>query len=444
MSNAHPKSSLLVIFAPLLSLVVYAIGHGLLGTLLTVRMSAEEVSPQWIGFISSAYFAGLIAGTFVNTRIILRVGHIRAYAVYASILASVALVFGLVVRPEIWLVLRLVGGFATGGLFVVIESWLMVSTTTNQRGRVMGLYMVLFYASMATGQLLLKSVDIMLLVPFTLAALASSLSIIPLALTKTKSPQFEDHGRLSLRKLVSITPAGVASSFSAGLLLGVIYGLLPLFFFRVGLEVGATANMMAVVIIGGMCLQYPLGRISDRFDRRLVLALLFSLILILSCLCIWMNVTENQLLTAAFMFLFGGAMFSIYPISLSHACDELPSGQTINGNQGMLRSYSIGAMTGPIVAPQFISMAGPPGLFAYFIAVTSLVLAFLFWRRFVRKPVPLRDHSQFATAVPNTSLMSEYDPRSEHADTLDKMGSKQDGEPSNQDIADADSKSMNQ
>ncbi len=413
MPIAPRKSSIIGIVVPLLSLVIYSVGHGLFGTLISVRLSAEGVSPQWIGAVSSAYFAGLIAGAFINTKLILGVGHIRAYAAYASILACASLIIGLVVIPEVWLVLRLIGGFATGGIFVVIESWLMVSTSSKVRGQVLAIYMVLLYGAMAGGQMILKWVDITLLVPFALTALAASLSVVPLTLLKTQTPQMEYHGRLPLSRLFKLTPTGVVASLCGGMLLGVIYGLLPLFFSEVGYDVGDTANMMALVIIGGMCLQYPLGRMSDRYDRRMVIASLFGVTLVLSCTFIWTNAIANTWATAGFMLLFGGVTFSIYPISLSHACDELPPEQMINGNQGVLLCYSTGAVIGPNLAPWFISIRGPMGMFVYFTLISSLVLVFLLWRRSVRTAVPLQEHAMYSATVPTSPFLAEMNPRAD-------------------------------
>ncbi|OZG74420.1 MFS transporter [Hahella sp. CCB-MM4] len=434
MSPAPLKSSIFGIVAPLISLVTYSVGHGLLSTLVTVRLSAEEVSPQWIGFVSAAYFAGLIAGTFINTKLILGVGHIRAYAAYASILASTSLLFGLAVYPEFWLFLRLIGGFATGGLFVVIESWLMASTSAKVRGQVLGVYMVLLYAAMAGGQMILKWVDIMMLIPFALAALAASLSVIPLSLLKSQLPEIEDHGRLPFKRLFKLTPSGVMASFCGGLLLGVVYGLLPLFFSSVGYDVGDTANMMAVVIVGGMCMQYPLGRISDRYDRRMVIAFLFGLTMVLATAFIWMNAIDNQWMTAVFIFLFGGVMFSIYPISLSHACDELPPEQVINGNQGVLLSYSLGAMIGPMLAPWFMSVRGPMGVFVYFTTVSALIVVYLLWRRTVRSPVPIEAHNTFTATVPTSPLIAEMDPRGD-PEIETTMASHDESENADQEVA---------
>lgn len=160
--------SLTRLLSPLASLVIFILGHGMFNTLLTVRLSAEQVSVQAIGLVSAAYFGGLVLGAFVNACLIIRVGHIRAYAAYASLLCFLFLLHGMVVEPVSWAALRLVGGFATGGLFVVLESWMLVSSSPANRGRLMSLYMILLYGSLAMGQLVLKWVDPMVLTPFAL------------------------------------------------------------------------------------------------------------------------------------------------------------------------------------------------------------------------------------------------------------------------------------
>ncbi|MDF2176721.1 MFS transporter [Aliiglaciecola sp. CAU 1673] len=410
-----PRAALVSLSSPLLSLVVYSIGHGMMTTLLTLRMAEEMVSVQWIGAVSASYFAGLLVGSFVNSKVILRVGHVRAYAAYASLLCSLALLYGLVFDPMVWMGLRLLGGFAAGGLFVVIESWIMVSAPVKLRGRIMAIYMVLFYAAMASGQMLLKHVDIMVLVPFALSALAASLSVIPLMLSKVDMPQITRHEKLSVFTLMKLTPTGVMSCFVSGLYLSVAYGLLPLFFAQVGYNVEDIANMMAVMIIGGMCLQYPLGRLSDRLDRRIVLVGLFVSTLVISLMFVLFGVEDFPLFTSILVFMLGGTIFAIYPISLSQACDELPTSQVISGNQGLLLVYSIGAMIGPLLAPLFLMMLGASGMFSYFGLMALLTLSFLYWRLSVRPAVPLEAHRAFSASTPNTPVMAELDPRAEGA-----------------------------
>jgi MFS family permease len=399
------------VISPLISLVIFILGHGLMSTLLTVRLSAEQVDAQAIGLVSGAYFAGLVLGSFANARLIIRVGHIRAYAAYASLICTLTILHGLIVDPWVWAGLRLLGGFATGGLFVVLESWMLVSSTPANRGKLMSLYMILLYGALAAGQLLLKVIDPMMLVPFALCAMAASLSVIPLALSRVAMPAMIQPQKVGFLELFRLTPAGMWSSMTSGLILGAIYGLLPLFFTDSGYPIERVANMMAVVILGGMCLQYPIGRISDRFDRRLIIGVLAALLSVIALLMVILPAPQPQWLMTGLIFLFGGLAFSIYPLSLSHACDELKPDQVLSANQGLLLAYSLGAMIGPVLAPTAIHLFGPQGLFAYFCLCGALLTLFLIWRQRVRAPVPLAEHQQFMPVPPNTPMSAELEPR---------------------------------
>ncbi len=398
---------------PLFSLVIFILGHGLLTTLLSIRLSAEQVSAQWIGLLSTGYFAGLVIGSFINARLIIRVGHIRAYAAYASLLACICILHGLVVEPATWVLLRLLGGFATGGLFVVIESWMLVSSTPATRGRLMALYMILLYGALAGGQLLLKYVDPLQLAPFALIAMTASLSVVPLALTRVAMPVQESPQPISFLALLRLTPSGMWGCFASGLILGALYGLLPLFFTDSGYTLNRVANMMAVVIFGGMCLQYPLGRISDRFDRRLIICGLAIGLTLISLLMLMLPAPQPRWALASLTFLFGGLAFSIYPMSLSHSCDELTPAQVISANQGLLLSYSLGAMIGPVLAPSAITLLGPKGLFAYFTLCSAGLAVYLMWRKRVRAPVPMAEHQAYMPIPPNTPVGAELDPRTQ-------------------------------
>lgn len=400
-----------VLMAPLLSMTIYVIGHGLLTTLLTVRLNLAGTSPNVIGMVATAYFGGLVAGTYVNSRVISRVGHIRAYAAYASLLACITILYGFIESAGIWIILRFIGGFATGGLLVVIESWMLVNSRQEFRGRVMAVYMVLFYGAFAAGQLLLQVYPPEALESLALAAMAASLSVVPLALTRVEIPKLEAKGKPDIIALIRKTPAGTIGGFSAGMILGVIYGLLPLFFAETGYDLGQIANMMVVVILGGMTLQYPLGKLSDHMDRRIVLLLLFSATGLLSLAFIWLEATSNILLTAGLLFVSGGMFFSIYPISLSHACDELSQNEIIEANQGLIICYSIGAMTGPLIAPVFMTLRNSTGIFWYFVLLASLTSLFLLWRLNVRDKVQPEEQLAFSISTPNTPVIVELDPR---------------------------------
>ena len=239
--------------------------------------------------------------------------------------------------------------------------------------------------------------------------------MLPLALTRVPLPQTEAARHISLLTLARLTPAAVGSCVASGLVLGGVYGLLPLFFAANGRSLEAVANLMALVILGGMVLQYPLGRLSDRFDRRRILAwlglglLLFSITMLIASQLPW------SWLRAGAIFLFGGLAFSLYPISLSQACDELTPEQMVSANQGMLLAYSLGSMTGPLLASQAMQRIGPQALFAYFALCGGLLTLYLFWRQRQRSPVPIDAHQSYTPMAPNTPLAAELDPRTSDA-----------------------------
>lgn len=417
------------VISPLLSLLLFIIGHGLLSTLLTLRLHAEGVSAGWIGLVSTAYFAGLVLGSFANARLISRVGHIRAYAAYASLLAVLSLWHGLMVDPLTWSLLRLLGGFATGGLFVVIESWMLVSSSPATRGRLMALYMILLYGGLAGGQWLLRYIDPAQLSPFALSAMSASVSVLPLALTRVGMPQTETPRSLSVLTLLRLTPAGMVSCMVSGLLLGGIYGLLPLFFTRQGLALNQVANQMTLVILGGVCLQYPLGRLSDRFDRRRILALLGVAVAMLSLTILLLSHLAQPQMQAGLIFLFGGLAFSIYPISMSHACDELTPEQMVSATQGMLLSYSLGSTIGPLLASQAMTHVGPNGLFGFFALCAGGLTLYLVWRQKVRSAVPMDEHQSYVPVPLNTPLVGDLDPRVPTESVLDDQEDQTDREP---------------
>ena len=247
--------------------------------------------------------------------------------------------------------------------------------------------------------------------PIALAAISASLSVLPLALTRVPLPQTGAASHIGLLTLARLTPAAVGSCVASGLVLGGIYGLLPLFFAASGRDLGAVANLMALVILGGMLLQYPLGRLSDRFDRRRILAGLGLGLLLLSIVMLIASQLPWSWLRAGTIFLFGGLAFSLYPISLSQACDELTPEQMVSANQGMLLAYSLGSMTGPLLASQAMQRTGPAALFAYFAVCGGALALFLFWRQRQRTPVPADAQQSYAPMASNTPLGAELDPR---------------------------------
>ena len=383
------RQLLTMALAPLLGLFILGIGNGFLATVITLRLDAAGETAVVIGWVSSAYFIGLALGAMLNDRLLLRIGHIRAYGSFASLVAVTVLLQGLVDHPWAWFALRLIGGWATVGVYLVIESWLLTAGDQRVRGRLLALYMISLYAAGVLGQLLLGVTEAMGgAASFMVIAMLASLSVLPMAMIPRVSPLIEKAEPLSPLRLITLTPTGVMGSFGSGIAVAAVYALLPLYLQRIGLPVDRVGQMMAVVILGAMLLQYPVGRWSDRHDRQIVLIAIGGFCALISAAILWLPM--STWLLAGLLFLLGGGVFSLYPVAVGHAADRAPAGALVRMSQGLLLINAIGsAISPPLISPVMAAL-GDAGLFWSFGALGLFLVAFFGWRRSVRPaPVPV-------------------------------------------------------
>ncbi|MFO7649056.1 MFS transporter [Halomonas sp. 3H] len=398
------RQLLAMALAPLLGLFILGIGNGFLATVITLRLDAAGQSAVVIGWVSSAYFIGLALGAMLNDRLLLRIGHIRAYGSFASLVAVTVLLQGLVEHPWAWFVLRLIGGWATVGVYLVIESWLLTAGEQKVRGRLLALYMISLYAAGVLGQLLLGVTEALGgAASFMVIAMLASLSVLPMAMIPRVSPLIEKAEPLSPLRLITLTPTGVMGSFGSGVAVAAVYTLLPLYLQRIGLPVDRIGQMMAVVVLGAMLLQYPVGRWSDRHDRQLVLIAIGAFCTLISAAVLWLPM--NLWILAGLLFLLGGGVFSLYPVAVGHAADRAPAGALVRMSQGLLLINAIGsALSPPLVSP-VMGALGDAGLFWAFGAMGLFLVAFFGWRRSVRPaPVPV---APFSPSTPMSSVGAE-------------------------------------
>ncbi|MDN7131701.1 MFS transporter [Halomonas sp. MC140] len=390
--------------APLLGLFILGIGNGFLATLITVRLDAAGESATVIGIVSSAYFIGLALGALVNDRLLLRIGHIRAYGSFASLVAVTVLLQGLFFDPWAWFGLRLIGGWATVGVYLVIESWLLTAGDQKVRGRLLALYMISLYGAGVLGQLLLGVTNAMgVTAPFMVIGLLASLSVLPMAMIPRVSPIMEHAEPLPPHRLIMLTPTGVMGSLGSGMVVAAAYTLLPLYLQRNGMSVSQVGQMMAVVIMGAMLLQYPIGRWSDRHDRQMVLIGISGFCVLISAAILWLPLSTPLL--AGLLFLLGGGVFALYPVAVSHAADRAPAGALVRMSQGLLLINSIGATLSPLMISPVMTAIGDAGLFWAFGSLSLFLVMFFSWRRHVRPaPVPV---APFTPTTPMTAAGAE-------------------------------------
>lgn len=396
-------------YIPLLSLFIFALGSGFFITLISLVMNKFHEPPMLIGAMTAIYYVGLVSGSFRIEPFITRVGHIRAFATFVSTLAVVSLLHGIFYNVPLWLGLRFVGGFCTAGTYVVIESWLLCKSTITTRGRVLSLYMVTLYGSVALGQLLINLGEPGELLLYAIATMLCSLSVIPLSMTKTPMPTFDEPSTMSLMGLYKKTTSGFLGCFLAGMILSATYSLLPILFSNLYNNTSKVSLFMFFLIFGGMILQYPVGKLSDIVERRLVLIIVCILIVGVSSLLLVF--AENYISSLILITVFGGLTTTIYPICISHSCDSLQSNDITAGIQGLLLSYSIGAALGPFIASVFMHAHSGKWIFIYFILIASILAMIFIWRKKQKESPSQEDQEPFQVITQTTPIVAELDPR---------------------------------
>lgn len=400
------------ILALLFGIAFMMLGNGLMGTLTSLRLDQAGSSATIVGLVMAGYFGGLTIGALFAERVIRRVGHIRTFAAFASLYSGAALAHALLLDPWFWLALRLIEGFTMAGLFICVESWLNARATNQTRGQVLSAYMITVYFSQFLGQFLLNVPDEAGFVLFVVVSILLSVAVVPVAMTTTPGPVLPDVTSFSFRRLWQVSPMGVIGTFTGGIVFGASYGLAPVFTQGLGYTVSQTAIFVSATILGGLIIQYPIGKLSDLLDRRMVLAGLYVALVATSLLVIGASFLGFWWVMAAAL-LFGGISFTIYPMSVAHANDHLQASELVAASGGLILSYSIGATIGPIAVSPIMDASGPMALFACMMVVGSGATAFAAWRLRARPSVPMEEQAPFRVAARTSPVAAVLDPRGE-------------------------------
>lgn len=396
---------------------ILQLGNGALNTLLSLRMGLAGFPSFAVGPVMSAYFIGIILGVFYGHRLIAGVGHIRAFAVLAAVMSAATLAHPFAVSPLPWAALRLLEGVCMAGLFMCVESWLSLRSTNEVRGRVFSLYMVAVYLAQGLGQFLINVSDPTGFGLFVISSMLVSLAIVPIAAARVEAPSLPAPSRLGFRALHRISPLGVFGSCASGAMLGAFYGLGPYFAHKSGLGLAGTAQFMGAAILGGLILQWPIGRLSDRFDRRAVIAVLCFAIAAAS-VAMMLLAGGGPVLMLVSAGVFGGAVFTLYPLSVAHTNDFIDAADLVQASGGLIFAYGVGAIGGPLAASAAMAALGPVGLFAFIAGMGAFSALYAFWRM-SRRPAPgPEERGPFRPLPRTTPVAAELDPRApppEHA-----------------------------
>lgn len=384
--------------ALLLSVAFMLMGNGLQSTLLPMRAQLEAYSSVEIGVLGSAYFVGFALGCWRGAILIRRAGHIRTFAAVVAMASTSALVHALVFEPIVWWAVRLLSGACIAILFMVIESWLNEKSTNETRGLVFSVYTAINLTVISIGQLMIAFGNPEGFPLFLMASILISWAAVPVALTRSESPEPPEQVGVRIGYLLRLSPVGFIGSFVVGITNGAFWALAPV------VAQGGTSNtalaaiFIAVAVIGGAVGQYPLGKISDRMDRRRLIVVVAGLAA-LSGLGLGFFGASGETLLMAIGFIFGVFAFPLYSLCVAHANDFVEGKSFVEAASGLLLTYAAGAVAGPIMASIVISQAGTGGLF-YFTAAIHLIFAgFVIVRIRRRDPVPEAERGDFVEAA---------------------------------------------
>lgn len=421
-----PKPSVLRRIALLMTGVSLAlIGNGLQTQLVPIAAARHGASDGMLGLLGAAYSLGFICACLLGPRVIGAVGHIRAFAIF-SVIACVA-VLGIALVPSIpvWILLRVLSGMGMASLFNTIESWLNDRSGDDNRGTVFSFYMTVNFASVTAGQMLLATMEPTAPAPYMAVAIAVSLALVPVALTPARDEPARPSGtvRMDLLRLLRASPVGTAGALTVGLANGAFYSLGAIFAQRAGLSLTETATFMSAAVVGGAAAQLPVGRISDRVDRRLVIVGTLSCAIVAGLLLGWLGGLPlpglaNPAPPPPWVFIllagcFGFVSFPLYALSVAHTADHVGRASFVGASSAMQLLWGIGATVGPLLSGFIQHAVGSAGLFLHMALMHGCLVLFALYRLTRRAAVPVDLRAEFqplpsaATAMPTGQL----DPR---------------------------------
>jgi MFS family permease len=378
---------------------VLMLGAGLQGTLLGLRATLEGFPTPVTGIIMSCYYVGYLLGTSAAPRLLRQIGHIRVFAALAAVASATILVQASFVLPVVWAVTRLLSGVCFAGIYVVAESWLNDRASHTNRGRLLALYMVVLYVGLGAAQFLLIPANPSTQTPFMLVSVLISLSVVPIAVSAQQLPQPALPKKVSYGELYRNSPLGVVAVSVSGMISAIVFSMGPVYARLRGLGNTGIATFMAVSILAAVLTQYPVGRLSDRTDRRTVIAAVCTLATIVAGSIVAFGGMPHALflLLAA---LFSGSALTLYSLSVSHVNDKLEPAQMVDASSALLRLNGGAAAFGPVLAGSLMHAFGPSAYFTTLATLTGALTVYDLWRKSRNKPVPPEQKGPFINAQP--------------------------------------------
>jgi len=388
-------------WALFLGMALLMTANGLQGSLLGLRASIEAFPTTVTGLLMSAFYFGFLAGSILSPKMVVRVGHVRVFAALASLASAAILIHAVFVNPVSWALMRLISGLCYAGLYVVAESWLNEKATNENRGQLLSIYMVISMGGMAVGQGLLNVGDPGGADLFILISIMVSLALIPMLLSVNRGPVMDAPKPISIKEVYKASPSGVIAALINGILQGGTFGMGAVYAGLLGLSVPAISLFMGVLMIGGVLFQWPIGRLSDRYDRRLVLTIVTFAASGLAVVASLASFSFKVLLLTSF--LFGGMMVPMYSLAIAYANDHLDQEQMVAASGTLVLVGGIGAFIGPTLVAAAMDLFGPEGFFWALASVHAILGVFILYRMTQRPALPQEEQGSYVAMTARTT-----------------------------------------
>lgn len=363
-------------FSLYLATLLLLLSTGLFNTYAGLRLTANGVSEVWVGAIIAVYYLGLVSGARHGHKLIIQVGHIRAYASSAAVLTVTVLVLALLDSLWFWLVFRFMAGVATVTLFMVIESWMNEQTENHLRGRVFAFYMVCSGLGTVLGQLSLTLFPRMNFEPLVFVAVCSVLSLVPVAMTGRLHPVLQVPAPIMINYYLKRVPLSLLVLFIAGTIIGAFYGLAPVYAVRQGLSSDQVALFLAASVAAGLLSQWPVGWLADRLDRAGLIRI-NALLLVLLGIPLWGWWQPPYWALVIFACGFGVLQFTLYPLGAAFANDNVDPERRVGLSAILLMVYGVGACLGPLVVGVLMREIDVNTFYVFVSACAAVLLVFV-------------------------------------------------------------------
>jgi MFS family permease len=388
-------------WALLLGMFLLMVGNGMQGTLLGVRGQIEGFSTLEMSIVMSAYFAGFLGGSRLAPGMIRRVGHVRVFAALASLISAVMILYPTFADPWVWTFGRVVIGFCFSAVYVTAESWLNDAADNSNRGQALSLYMIVQTLGIVASQGLLLTADPSGFVLFVIPSVLVSIAVTPILLSVSPTPAFHTTKPMTLRQLADVSPLGVFGMFILGGVFAAQFGMASVFGAQIGLSVAQISTFVATFFVGSVLLQYPIGWLSDRMDRRRLVVGVSIIGVVGSAMGMSFGSNFTFLLVSAFVI--GGMSNPLYSLLIAHTNDHLQHEDMAAASGGLIFVNGLGAVFGPLIVGGLMEKVGPSGFYLFTGLLFAILVGYSMWRMTQRASVPVEATGSYVVMSPTSS-----------------------------------------